>query len=799
MAVSRPEPGPLRPRRPCGRRAPWPGGRTARPPSGRRTACDLREPLKPTLPAEAHESTLPSWSVINGQAGLRELVVRRAPRADRHGRGQRGARRRRRRGHASSSYTVWPNGARIERGDEKAPIPADLAPDELTPEMAEELLAKGAAGRATSAPIPRPGSTVLALTGRFGPFVQLGEQERGLEGEAEAGVAVRVDGPRHGHARGGAAAARRCPASSAPTPRARRSPRRTGATGRTSSKGTDSRSLGSRGPALHRDARRGGGDVRPAQAAARPRGEAAARRSRRAPRVGRAGAGARRPLRPYVTDGTTNASVPRGVRPEVGDARASGRACCAERAPRVAAEEGEEGAAKRTAKKTTARRRPRRRSSAAKKAPAKKATAKKAPAKRATQRRRSTPRPGRSRVVAADARGASLERPGRRSSPPTRRSRRCPPRRGGSSAAKTFFRLWIAQFVSSLGDWIGLIAILAIAARVSNNSGAAVSLVMVHACLPGFFLGTVGGVIIDRFDRRKVMVLCDIGRASLLVLAPVRREPARPRARLARARGPHAAVGPGAGRDRAEPRRRRAASSANSLSLAASYGTFPIASIIFSLLAGVATVHRRLRRHLVVQGRPGGARARVRRDDVPRVGGDRLPTADPATRKRADDRRIDWTETFREIKEGLQFVGQHPLVRGVMLGLGFGLIGAGAMIPLGPSFAQEVLNGGARGVRRVDDRARVRRCVRRRHAAVVAGTPAAHHRVRFAVIGAGAFLVLAASFSRCAPAALMIGGVGACAGTAVRHRLHRVAGERARRARAAARSPRSTPSCGCAC
>ena len=28
---------------------------------------------------------------------------------------------------------VWPNGANIERGDDKAPIPADLAPDELTP------------------------------------------------------------------------------------------------------------------------------------------------------------------------------------------------------------------------------------------------------------------------------------------------------------------------------------------------------------------------------------------------------------------------------------------------------------------------------------------------------------------------------------------------------------------------------------------------------------------------------------------------------------------------------------------
>src|SRR5258708_17582113 len=85
---------------------------------------------------------------------------------------------------------------------------------------------------------------------------------------------------------------------------------------------------------------------------------------------------------------------------------------------------------------------------------------------------------------------------------------------------KAFFRLWTAQVVSSLGDWIGLIAILAIAARVSHNSGAAVSLGMVTRVLPGFLLGTVGGVIIDRFYRRKVMVVCDIGRASLLVLLP---------------------------------------------------------------------------------------------------------------------------------------------------------------------------------------------------------------------------------------------------------------------------------------
>jgi topoisomerase IA-like protein len=61
----------------------------------------------------------------------------------------------------------------------QAPIPADLAPDELTPERAEELLAKGAIGPRVLGDDPETGMPVLALTGRFGPFVQLGEVQDG--------------------------------------------------------------------------------------------------------------------------------------------------------------------------------------------------------------------------------------------------------------------------------------------------------------------------------------------------------------------------------------------------------------------------------------------------------------------------------------------------------------------------------------------------------------------------------------------------------------------------------------------
>ncbi len=74
---------------------------------------------------------------------------------------------------------VWNNGASVVRGEERAPVPVDLAPDELTLEKAEDLLEKGAAGPRVLGDDPETGLPVLTLTGRYGPFVQLGEMVDG--------------------------------------------------------------------------------------------------------------------------------------------------------------------------------------------------------------------------------------------------------------------------------------------------------------------------------------------------------------------------------------------------------------------------------------------------------------------------------------------------------------------------------------------------------------------------------------------------------------------------------------------
>ncbi len=61
-------------------------------------------------------------------------------------------------------------GPYLERGEERTSVPPDLAPDELTLEKAKELLAQPS-GERELGPHPETGRTIVARTGRFGPYV----------------------------------------------------------------------------------------------------------------------------------------------------------------------------------------------------------------------------------------------------------------------------------------------------------------------------------------------------------------------------------------------------------------------------------------------------------------------------------------------------------------------------------------------------------------------------------------------------------------------------------------------------
>ena len=72
-----------------------------------------------------------------------------------------------------------------------------------------------------------------------------------------------------------------------------------------------------------------------------------------------------------------------------------------------------------------------------------------------------------------------------------------------------FRNLWLGSVVSQLGDWFNVIAAAAIISRVTD-SGAALSFLFVSRFLPLFLLSPVAGVLADRFDRRRILILSDL-------------------------------------------------------------------------------------------------------------------------------------------------------------------------------------------------------------------------------------------------------------------------------------------------
>lgn len=76
-----------------------------------------------------------------------------------------------------------------------------------------------------------------------------------------------------------------------------------------------------------------------------------------------------------------------------------------------------------------------------------------------------------------------------------------------------FARLWAATVASNLGDGVVLAAFPLLAAGITDDP-VAISSIAVAAGLPWLVVGPVAGSIVDRFDRRRLMIGFDIARAA---------------------------------------------------------------------------------------------------------------------------------------------------------------------------------------------------------------------------------------------------------------------------------------------
>jgi MFS family permease len=79
-----------------------------------------------------------------------------------------------------------------------------------------------------------------------------------------------------------------------------------------------------------------------------------------------------------------------------------------------------------------------------------------------------------------------------------------------------FRRLWLGDVSSFLGDWFNLIALYT-AVQAITDSKLAVALVMVVKTLPNFLMVPIAGPIVDRYDRRKLLLAMDWIRAACTI------------------------------------------------------------------------------------------------------------------------------------------------------------------------------------------------------------------------------------------------------------------------------------------
>jgi dTMP kinase len=295
--------------------------------------------------------------------------------------------------------------------------------------------------------------------------------------------------------------------------------------------------------------------------------------------------------------------------------------------------------------------------------------------------------------AAGNGRGADRAQPGRGA------TRRHHAREPGVLSIKPFRRLWVALSLSSLGDWLSIVALTALASSLTHGGlpakGSAVGGVWLATLLPAVLFGPLAGALADRWDRRMTMIVGDVIRGLLFLSIPL---------------FPHltwiyvakflagvasqfwnpataASVPNLVPKDKLER--------ANQLSLLTTYGTAPLAAGLFSVLALVSEGISRVTPlfHVHTSNVDLALYFNAASYFISAV---TVYFIREIPKRHASD-KISAPSTLRSIWEGWRFIGQTPVVRGLVVGMVGAFAGAGVVVGLGFTYITYTLHGGNAG------------------------------------------------------------------------------------------------------
>jgi dTMP kinase len=258
-----------------------------------------------------------------------------------------------------------------------------------------------------------------------------------------------------------------------------------------------------------------------------------------------------------------------------------------------------------------------------------------------------------------------------------------------------FRRLWMALALSSFGDWLGLLATAAMAKNLASGSytaeNFAIAGVFILRLAPAVLLGPLAGALADRIDRRWTLVFGDLFRFVLFASIPL--VGTLPWLYVATLLIECFALFWMPAKDATVPNLvpRKRLEAANQISLVATYGTAPIAALVFS---GLALLGELIGHFAALPAQVNPVTVALWFNAITfLVSGltiwnlDIPPRSGPAARQQAG--------VIRLILDGWRFVGSTPVVRGLVLGMLGAFAAAGFVIGLAQTFVQDLGAGQA--------------------------------------------------------------------------------------------------------
>lgn len=256
-------------------------------------------------------------------------------------------------------------------------------------------------------------------------------------------------------------------------------------------------------------------------------------------------------------------------------------------------------------------------------------------------------------------------------------------------------RFFLATFTSSLGDWVGVLAILALTetvlGRASRAAAFALSGVMVARILPVLLFGPVAGVYADRWDRKRTLVMTDLGRGLLMAVVPFSQDFLQlfVASFVIEVLSMLFAPAKEATLPNIVPRERLV--QANQMTLIVTYGTLPLGGVLFATFVGLRGLLPELQ---LVQDRPEAvaiwANALTFMASAALFWRMRFPPRNATT---PGGGQLPGSRAWDELKEGLRFIADRRRVRALIVGVMAAALAAGALFALAKLFVSVVESG----------------------------------------------------------------------------------------------------------